>query len=104
MRRTRSPEARPADLRSAGIARNAENVEVVVHSRTKADKACFAPPSAGTKRDHELAPGGFIQPIEVERAVALVTEELHERRATFLLGRLELALGDPKQVHLERLD
>src|SRR5690606_28343816 len=48
-----------------------------------------------------FAAGFLVERIEVERALTLVAQQLNERRSTFFLCRLELALAYPNQVHLQ---
>lgn len=59
---------------------------------------------ARADRDAKVAPRRLLERIHVDRAVALVTEQLDQGRATFFLRGLDLAVGNTQQVHLERLD
>ena len=66
---------------------------------------CGRPPRlASAERGEQFATRRVIEIRQVDRAVALVAQDLDERRPS-LFGRwLKLALNDAKQVHLQRLD
>jgi hypothetical protein len=59
--------------------------------------------SACAERNEQFAAGIFVERVEVHRSFTLVAEQLDERGSTLFLGRLQLFLGDPQQVHLEGL-
>src|SRR5436305_346424 len=95
---------RPMTPRSDGPApRNAENLEVVVHETYDNPETFGRIDSAGAERQHQLAAGRFIETIEIEGRIAFIAEELDQRRAPLFERRLELAIGDAQQLHLQRL-
>ncbi len=83
------------------VVRNPENIEIVVHG-------CGANPAAqvlpGAERHEQFAAGTFLDGLEVDRAVAFVTQKLDERGTTLFLGRLQLAIGHANELHLQGLD
>jgi hypothetical protein len=82
-------------LAIAGGVRGAKQLEIVGHGR---------PPSAGAQCDEQIAPGRLLEIVQVQRAVALVAENLDECRPALFLRRLGLPVDDTQQVHLQRLD
>jgi hypothetical protein len=100
MRASHTARADPTDLTDGGVAGKSENVEKVVHDA----EPSFFRDSACPEREAKFAMGTVVERIEVERTVAFVAEQFHQGRAALLLGRLQLGIGYPKQVHLQRLD
>jgi hypothetical protein len=80
------------------VDRQAENVEVVVHDEPPLDSL------PGAERDVQFAASIFFQSVEIDRAVALVTEHFNQSGTTLFLGRLQLTVSHAKQMHLQRLD
>ncbi|MEO7191310.1 MAG: hypothetical protein ABI051_09655 [Vicinamibacterales bacterium] len=60
--------------------------------------------SAGSERHEQVAPSAFVQAVEVDRAVTLVTQQFEQGWTPFFLGRLQLAVGHPQQLHLQGFD
>jgi len=58
--------------------------------------------SACAQRHHQLTTFIVAEAFEVERGITLVAQEFDQRRPAFLHRRLNLTLGDPHEVHLER--
>jgi len=90
----------PTDFADGSVTGKTEDVEQVVHG-FEPIPACESP---GAKRQLQLALRAVVERIEIERAVAFVAEQFHERGTPFFLRRLELRVGDPQQMHLKRLD
>jgi hypothetical protein len=59
--------------------------------------------SARAQRHHQFATFIVAKTFEIERGITLVAQEFDQGRPSFFHGRLNLALGDPHEVHLERL-
>lgn len=90
----------PADFADGSVTGKTEDVEQVVHGA----EPIPARRSPRAQRQLQLALGAVVERIEIERAVALVAEQFHERWTALFLRRLKLRIGDPQQMHLERLD
>ena len=52
----------------------------------------------------ELPSGVFVEFIKVHCAIAFIAQDFDERRPTLFGGRLQLAVCDPQEIHLEGLD
>ena len=59
--------------------------------------------SARAQRHHQLATFVVAKAFEVERGIALVAQKFDQSWPAFFHWRLNLALGYPDEVHLERL-
>jgi len=59
-------------------------------------------PLPGSERLEYLATRGVVEAVKVNRAVTLVAQNLDECRPALFLGRLQTALRDAEQVHLQR--
>ena len=78
----------PANLLRRRIDRQPEDFKEVVHG-------CLARRSAGAERHVELSSGVLVESIEVDRAIALVAQNLDQSGATFFRGWLQLPVCDP---------
>ena len=100
MRAPDAPRADAPDFAERSVTGKAENVEEVVHGAQPGQ----ARRASGRRASRQFAPSAVVERIEIERAVALVTQHLDQRRPALFLRRLELAIGDPQQMHLQGLD
>jgi hypothetical protein len=79
--------------------RQAENIEEIVHGAVLRSGRVL--PRA--ERFHQLTPRRLIEAIKVNRAVTLVAQKLDKSGTALFLGRLQLAVSHPDEVHLQRL-
>jgi hypothetical protein len=93
MRRRRLPPAGLDDLRASSVRSHPHDVKVIVH-RSPAPERPFRR-LASAEGYQELPARRFLEAIEVERAVALVAQKLHEGRAALFLRRLHLPVRHP---------
>jgi hypothetical protein len=59
---------------------------------------------ADAERHEQLAASCLVEGLEIERAVALITQQLDESRPALLERRLNLTVRHAEQMHLQRLD
>ena len=59
---------------------------------------------ARAERRQQFPARAFVQNRQVDGAVALIAQDLDQRRPSLFRGGLELAIRDTQQMHLERFD
>ena len=94
-------DARPATRRGSRSNRARERHDTRKWRRRRAPRDG---PLADAERQHQFAAARFVEGIQIERGVTFVAQQLDQRRPAFFEGRLELPVGDPQQMHLQRFD
>jgi hypothetical protein len=91
-----------ADLADRRVTREADDVEEIVHGAPPS--SIDATDSTNPEGQAHIAVGALVERVEIEGALALVAQQFDQRGAPLFQGRLQLAVIDAEQMHLQRLD